>query len=276
MVSHQALGIAYQGSQFHGWQYQSPTVPTVQAHVEQALSIVADEPISVVCAGRTDTGVSATKQVVSFSTQAQRPEKAWVRGVNAHLPDSVSVTFAAAVDEGFSARHSATARRYFYLIYPARVRHALFASGYTRTPMNLDVQRMHAAGQALLGENDFTSFRASKCQANSPMRNVHHLEVRAIGEVIVVDIQANAFLHHMVRNIVGVLMDIGSGRYPIEWMAELLAKRDRTAGSVTAPPMGLYLVDVVYPDYEQVPRGPALPHLFQSLAVPALSPLADN
>lgn len=276
MVSHQALGIAYQGSQYHGWQYQSPSVPTVQAHVEQALSVVANEPISVVCAGRTDTGVSATKQVVSFSAQAERPEKAWVRGVNAHLPDNISVTFAAPVDEAFSARHSATARRYFYLIYPAKVRHALFASGYTRTPLRLDANRMHEAGQALLGENDFTSFRASKCQANTPMRNVHHLRVRAEGDVIVVDIQANAFLHHMVRNIVGVLMDIGSGRYPVEWMAELLARKDRTAGSVTAAPMGLYLVDVVYPDYGQIPKGPALPHLFQSLAAPPLSPIADN
>lgn len=265
MTHHHALGVAYAGAPFHGWQYQSPQVPTVQGYLEQALSTVAAEAVSVTCAGRTDAGVSATKQVISFAVNNERPDKAWVRGVNAHLPDEISVTWAAAVDEGFSARHSATARRYHYLIYPSRVRHALFASGYTRSHRELDPLRMHEAGQFLLGENDFTSFRASKCQATTPMRNVHHLNVYQAGELIVVDIQANAFLHHMVRNIVGALLDVGAGLYEPIWLSELLQKQDRSAGSVTAPPMGLYLVDVIYPGYSQIPADPALPHLLLGL-----------
>ncbi len=142
----------------------------------------------------------------------------------------------------------------------------MFASGYTRCPYELDVDKMHEAGKYLLGENDFTSFRASKCQALSPMRNVHHLNVRRVGQLVLVDIQANAFLHHMVRNIVGVLMDIGSGVHPPIHTANILALRDRTAAGVTAPPNGLYLVNVVYPDHPQIPVGPGLPHLFQTLA----------
>lgn len=266
MSHHHALGIAYEGASYHGWQFQNADVATVQLHLEKALSIVADDPVSVVCAGRTDAGVSATKQVVSFATNSSRPDKAWVRGVNAHLPDDISVTWVASVDAEFSARHSATARRYLYLIYPSKVRHALFASGYTRCPYNLDVAKMQEAGQHLLGENDFTSFRASKCQALSPMRNVHHLNVRQEGHLVVVDIQANAFLHHMVRNIVGVLMDVGSGVQAPDHTKEVLALRDRNAASVTAAPNGLYLVDVIYPNHPQIPVGPGLPHLFHSFA----------
>ncbi len=265
MSHHYALGIAYEGASYHGWQFQNDAVLTVQGCLESALSTVADTPISVTCAGRTDAGVSATKQVVSFSSPVSRPDKAWVRGVNAHLPDSISVTWVRSVDKDFSARHSANARRYCYIVLPARVRNALFSAAFTRDPRALEVADMHAAGQQLLGENDFTSLRASKCQALTPMRNVHHLNVTQVGELIVVDIQANAFLHHMVRNIVGVLLDIGAGQKPIEWAGELLAKRDRTAGGVTAPPHGLYLVDVIYPNYPEIPVGPALPHLFKHL-----------
>jgi tRNA pseudouridine38-40 synthase len=265
MSYHYALGIAYQGSQFHGWQYQSESVPTIQANVERALSVVADHRISVVCAGRTDAGVSATKQVISFSSPVPRPDKAWIKGVNAHLPDSISSNWACDVDEGFSARHSATARRYCYLIYQSRVRHALFFENYTREPRALDEQKMHEAGQFLLGENDFSSYRASKCQALSPMRNIHHVNVRRSGDILVVDVQANAFLHHMVRNIVGVLMDIGAGDKEPSWAGELLALRDRTEGSVTAAPNGLHLVDVIYPDHPQIPVGPAVPHFLRGL-----------
>ena len=265
MSHHYALGISYRGSDFHGWQYQSESVPTVQASLEKALSIVADRPISVVCAGRTDTGVSATKQVVSFSSPVSRPQKAWIKGVNAHLPDSVSSNWSVEVDEGFSARYSAVARRYCYVIYQSKVRHALFSDNYSREPRSLDEHKMQEAGQYLLGENDFSSYRASKCQALSPMRNVHHVEVRRIGDLLIVDIQANAFLHHMVRNIVGVLMDIGAGEQNPAWAGELLALKDRTQGSVTAPPNGLHLVDVIYPDYPQIPVGPDMPHFLQML-----------
>ncbi len=265
MSYYYALGIAYQGAPYHGWQFQNESVPTVQGYLEQALSVVADNPISVTCAGRPDAGVSATKQVVSFESPVARPDKAWVPGVNAHLPDSISVNWAATVEQEFSARHSANARRYCYVILPSKVRNALFASAYTRDPRVLNPDDMHEAGQQLLGENDFTSYRATKCQALTPMRNVHHLNVKQVGELIVVDIQANAFLHHMVRNIVGVLLDIGAGQKPISWAGELLAKRDRTQGSVTAPPEGLYLVDVVYPKHAQIPQDPAMPHLLQHL-----------
>lgn len=265
MSFHYALGVAYQGAPFHGWQYQNETVLTAQGELERGLAVVADNPISVTCAGRTDAGVSATKQVVSFSSPVERPDKAWVRGVNAHLPDALSVNWVASVSERFNARHSAVARRYCYVIYPSKVRHALFSSGYTRDPRKLDASLMHDAGQHLLGEHDFTSYRASKCQALSPMRNVQHLKVKQVGELVVVDIQANAFLHHMVRNIVGVLLDVGSGVFEAKWAGELLAKRDRTAGSVTAPPEGLYLVDVLYPDHPEIPSGPALPHFLQHL-----------
>lgn len=266
MVYHHALGVAYEGAPFHGWQFQGADVNTVQLHLERALSVVADEPVSVICAGRTDAGVSATRQVVSFSTTNSRPDKAWIRGVNAHLPDSISTTWVAQVDSDFSARHSATARRYYYLIYPSKVRHALFSQGYTRCPYELDADKMHEAGQHLLGENDFTSFRASKCQALSPMRNVHHLRVERKGALVVVDIQANAFLHHMVRNIVGVLMEVGGGSHTTDWVAEVLARKDRSAASITAAPNGLYLVDVLYPSYAQIHAGPDLPHLLQAIS----------
>jgi tRNA pseudouridine38-40 synthase len=260
-----ALGIAYQGTRYHGWQYQSESTPTIQLALQTALTVVADESVQVTCAGRTDTGVHATKQVVNLHTTKQRSEKAWVMGTNAHLPDDVSVVWARPVPTDFNARHSAVARRYCYVVYTSPVRSALLPGMYTRDPRRLDAEAMHEAGQALLGENDFTSFRASSCQSRTAMRNVHHIKVTRRGELIVIDIEANAFLHHMVRNIAGVLLDIGAGVYPIGWTAELLALSDRTKGSVTAPPHGLYLVDVIYPDEPQIPIGAALPHFMEGL-----------
>lgn len=260
-----ALGIAYQGTRYHGWQHQGETTPTVQLALQAALSVVADEPMQVTCAGRTDTGVHATKQVVHLHTTRLRSEKAWVMGTNAHLPDDVSVVWARPVPSDFNARHSAVARRYCYVIYTSSIRSALLPGMYTRDPRSLDAAAMHEAGQALLGENDFTSFRASSCQSNTAMRNIHHLKVTRKGALIVIDIEANAFLHHMVRNIAGVLLDIGAGAYPTSWIAELLALSDRTKGSVTAPPHGLYLVDVIYPGEPEIPTGPALPHFMEGL-----------
>ena len=260
-----ALGISYRGTDFHGWQYQNPSIETVQMSVEKALGVVADHPVQVTCAGRTDAGVHATKQVVHFETLSSRPSKAWTQGVNAHLPEQVSIDWSCEVTPDFNARHSAVARRYYYLILNQRLRSGLHSEYYTREHRNLDVEKMHRSGQFLLGENDFTSFRAAHCQANTPMRNVHHLNVERRGDFILVDIQANAFLHHMVRNIVGVLMDIGAGIKPEEWMAALLKIKDRSRGSVTAQPHGLYLVDVVYPNYPTIPQGCALPHFFSLL-----------
>jgi tRNA pseudouridine38-40 synthase len=264
-ISHFALGIAYRGSAFHGYQYQGENIPTVQKALESALSVIADETVQVTCAGRTDTGVHATKQVVNFQTTRERSEKAWVMGTNAHLPDDVSVTWAREVGPDFNARHSAVARRYCYVIYNNRARSALFAGHYTRDPRQIEVSAMHEAAQSLLGENDFTSFRASSCQSRTPNRNIHHINVRRNGDMIVIDIQANAFLHHMVRNIAGVLLDIGAGAKPTSWSGELLLAKNRSLGSVTAPPDGLYLVDVLYPEFSMIPQGPDLPHFLQGL-----------
>lgn len=260
-----ALGISYQGSGFHGWQYQGETIPTIQFSLEHALSIVADTPVRVTCAGRTDAGVHATQQVIQFQTEAIRPLKAWVMGTNAHLPDTISITWSREVAAEFDARFSATARRYFYLIVSDRIRSGLFPDMYTRDPRHIDPARMHDAGQYLLGEHDFSSFRAANCQSKTPVRNIHHLNVSRRGEVVVIDVQANAFLHHMVRNLAGVLMDIGAGEKPISWLGDLLALRDRTRAGITAAAHGLYLVDVSYPDYPEIPTGPVLPHILSLL-----------
>ncbi|HIG40513.1 MAG TPA: tRNA pseudouridine(38-40) synthase TruA [Gammaproteobacteria bacterium] len=260
-----ALGVSYSGESFHGWQFQGDSIATVQACLETALSKVADKPVRVACAGRTDSGVHATKQVVHFQSDVDRPLKAWVMGTNAHLPDSVSVTWSREVPSEFNARHSARARRYVYLIYDQRIRSALFPNLYTREHRTLDPKRMHEAAQYLLGENDFSSFRAANCQSRSPMRNIHHLSVVRGGDLVVIDVQANAFLHHMVRNIAGVLMDIGASEQPVSWTRELIKICDRRQASVTAAPNGLYLVDVLYPDYPEIPEGPDLPHLLSMI-----------
>ena len=236
-----ALGVSYCGADFHGWQYQNELIPTVQAELERALSEIAAEPIRVTCAGRTDSGVHATNQIVNFKTTAERPLKAWVMGANAHLPDTISVNWSREVPDEFNSRHSARARRYFYLIHNNSVRSALFPQMLTREHRDLDVSSMHSAAQFLLGENDFTSFRAAHCQSKTAMRNIHHLNVRKVEDIILIDVQANAFLLHMVRNIAGVLMDIGAGKKEIEWTSELLSLKDRNRGSVTGSPKGLYL-----------------------------------
>jgi tRNA pseudouridine38-40 synthase len=260
-MSRTALGISYTGTAFHGWQAQRQG-PTVQQTLEAALSKIADHEVRVICAGRTDTGVHATHQIVHFDSAAIRPEKAWVLGTNAHLPDTVAVSWSRTVDDSFSARFSATARRYIYAIHNTTVRPALAAGLFTREHRPLDADAMHAAAQALVGEHDFSAYRASKCQSRTPMRNIHEISVYRRNDVVFINIAANAFLHHMVRNIAGVLMDIGAGERPADWSAELLAGRDRTVGAMTAAPHGLYLVNVVYPSQHGLPAGPTLPHFF--------------
>lgn len=261
-----ALVVAYNGKSLHGFQYQNETIATVQGHLEAALSQVADHEIRVSCAGRTDTGVHATHQVIHFDTTASRPIKAWVFGANTHLPDFISVNWAGEVSSEFDARFSAVARRYLYLIYNSPVRSALLHDVLTRERRPLEEARMHAAGRALLGEHDFSSFRSSECQSPTPWRNVHRLEVYRRGDLVVIDITANAFLHHMVRNIAGVLMDIGAGAAEPGWAAEVLAARDRRCAAMTALPNGLYLVDVSYPEQFGIPGGPDLPHLYSTVA----------
>ena len=228
-----ALGIEYNGSRYFGWQRQLE-VASVQACLEAALSKVANEPIGVFCAGRTDAGVHATGQVVHFVTTAVRKDAAWTMGVNSHLPSDIAVRWIKTVDDDFHARFSATARRYRYIIFNHRYRPAVLAQGVTHCYLPLDAEKMEHAAQCLLGENDFTSFRAIQCQSRTPWRNVKHVKVTRHGAYIVVDIKANAFVHHMVRNIVGSLIEIGCGNQDVNWMAELLALKDRSRAAATA------------------------------------------
>ena len=254
-----ALGVEYDGSGFCGWQMQSHGTRTVQREIERALSIVADHDIRVVCAGRTDTGVHASGQVVHFDTRAERRTKAWVMGVNAHLPDDVCVYWAREVPGAFSARFSATLRSYRYVIQQRTARPALNSRRVTWVRHALDAGAMQASAQALLGENDFSSFRSAACQSAHAMRFVKSIEVSTDGGFVYVDIQANAFLHHMVRNIVGSLLKVGCGERPPGWIAELLATKDRTRAGPTAPAEGLYLVAVQYPDEFDIPASGVVP-----------------
>lgn len=248
-----ALGIEYDGSQFCGWQMQKHGTRTVQESVEKALSAVADEPIQVICAGRTDTGVHATGQVVHFETSSTRPEKAWVLGVNTHLPGDVAAVWVRPVDDDFSARFTATARQYRYVILNRKARPAVLHNKVSWRHGEIDEPLMHQAAQLLTGEQDFSSFRSSACQAEHARRHVHFINVHRKGNFIYIDIKANAFLHHMVRNIVGSLLMIGQKEKPVDWLAELISAQDRTLAGPTAPAAGLYLVKVSYPERYDLP-----------------------
>lgn len=243
-----ALVVEYDGSQYHGWQAQSG-LHTVQQAVEQSLSKVADSPVTVVCAGRTDTGVHATNQVVHFDCDKERTIRAWIHGANSFLPKDVCVKWGKQMPDEFHARYTAESRRYRYVIYNGAIRPGLLRSGVTWQYRQLDHRLMHEAGQILLGENDFTSFRSVECQSKTPMRTVHQLQVSRRGDLVMIDITANAFLHHMVRNIAGVLIAVGSGKHSVSWVAEVLNAQDRKLGAETAPPYGLYLVHVSYPEH---------------------------
>ncbi len=240
-----AAGIEYDGRPYSGWQIQDG-VQTVQEEVEKALSKVADHPVRVICAGRTDTGVHAANQVIHFDTTAVRSDYSWVRGANTHLADSICLTWAKPVSDSFHARFMARRRCYRYIILNRPVRPAYLAGKVVWQYRPLDATRMAVAAQYLIGEHDFTSYRALACQAKSPVRNMHQIDVSSSGEFIYLDVCANAFLQHMVRNIAGVLMTIGAGERPVEWAKEVLESRDRTEGGITAPAAGLYLVKVRY------------------------------
>lgn len=255
-----AVGVEYDGSAFCGWQSQHG-VRTVQDCVEQALSKVANEEVRVVCAGRTDTGVHALGQIVHFDTRAQRTSRSWVLGGNANLPGDVSLLWAKAVGEDFHARFSARSRRYRYVILNRWVRPGVLRGRASWVHAPLDVERMGEAALHLIGEHDFSSYRALACQAKSPVRHVYSLQVTRDGDCVYLDVHANAFLHHMVRNIAGVLIAIGKGERPPEWSAEVLHLRDRTLGGVTAPPDGLYFVQAQYADAFGLPP-PAPPPRF--------------
>ncbi|MGH1463467.1 MAG: tRNA pseudouridine(38-40) synthase TruA [Neptuniibacter sp.] len=243
-----ALCVEYSGAGYHGWQIQKEGgVSSIQEEVERALSKIANSPISVVCAGRTDAGVNATYQIIHFDSPVKREERAWVLGTNTHLPDDIAIQWAKPVPEHFHARFSALERRYRYLIYSNPVKPAILPKGVTWTYKTLDIQRMEEAAGYLIGEHDFTSYRAVACQAHSPVRSVKQLDIYSAGSLIVMDVMANAFLHHMIRNFAGVLMKIGCGEAEPIWAKEVLEAKDRRQGGVTAPPFGLYFVDAKYP-----------------------------
>ena len=252
------MGVEYDGSRFCGWQRQHET-RTVPGEIERAVSFVANEPVEVVCAGRTDTGVHGAEQVVHFDARAERRNRSWVLGCNANLPGDVAVLWTHPVEDDFHARFSALSRRYRYVILNRFTRPAILASRVCWEHVRLDVERMQQAATHLLGEHDFTSYRALACQAKHAVREVRELKVVREGEMIYIDIVANAFLHHMVRNIAGVLMEIGIGEREPDWTRELLDVRDRSVGGVTAPAAGLYLVSVEYPDAHGLPQHVRLP-----------------
>lgn len=252
-----ALGIEYDGTDFFGWQRLGHG-PSIQAEIEAALSFVANHPVEVTCAGRTDAGVHARCQVAHFDTTAEREERAWVLGATTRLPHAIAVLWARAMPHDFHARFSARARRYRYVILNRPIRPALEARFVAWERVPLDADAMHASAQALLGEQDFSSFRAVSCQARHALRHVGAVSVRREGERVTVEIEANAFLHHMVRNIVGSLLEVGRGERSVGWIAELLAARDRSVAGVTAMPQGLTFVGPRYPPEWQLPSNVTL------------------
>lgn len=260
-----ALSLEYDGAGFSGWQSQ-PGGNTVQDALERALTAVAGLPVRVVCAGRTDAGVHATVQVVHFDVSVERPMTAWVRGVNAHLPDAVAVRWAVPVSDDFHARFAARARSYRYVLLNRPERPGLLAGkvGWCHRPLN--VAAMQAATSCLIGEHDFSSFRATACQAKTPVKTLYRFEITRLGDLVIFDCCANAFLHHMVRNLVGALVYVGKGKMSPAWLAKLLAACDRRQGAPTFSPDGLYLVGIDYGDRW------ALPQQGRIMAVPQLPP----
>jgi tRNA pseudouridine38-40 synthase len=252
-----ALGLEYDGSDFAGWQSQLHA-RGIQSAVEEGLSVVANHKVEVVAAGRTDAGVHAAMQVVHFDTESVRTERTWMLGATANMPREISVLWARDVPEGFHARYSALARSYRYVILNREPRPALTNNRVSWVRAPLDDNRMHEAAQHLVGEHDFSSFRAAQCQSRTPMRHLHQIAVRRHGEMVILTVTANAFLHHMVRNIAGVLIAIGTGEQPVDWTAQVLAYRDRKLGGVTAAPGGLYLAGIRYAAALKLPSEPAI------------------
>ncbi len=247
-----ALGIEYCGTSYYGWQRQA-TSGGIQEFVEKSLSKIADQEIIVSCAGRTDTGVHALHQVVHFETDIERDLYSWVAGGNVNLPHDISVLWAKRVDDEFHARFSAIARTYRYIILNRQTRPGLHMGKVTWERRALDESRMQSAAKFLIGEHDFTSFRTVACQAKSPNRDVKRLDVRRVDDYVILEIEANAFLHHMVRNIAGVLIRIGRGEAEVSWASEILALKDRTKAAKTAAADGLYLAMIRYPEKYGIP-----------------------
>lgn len=243
----------YDGAAFSGWQTQKHDVRTVQETVEAALSKVADEYTPIITAGRTDTGVHATHQVIHFESNVDRSEFSWCRGTNRFLDRDVRLTWVATVDDEFHARFSALTRSYRFIIYNSPIQSALYRKHVTHESRELDSSLMAEAGRALLGKHDFSSFRAAGCQAHSPVRTLKSFSLHSKGQWIWFDVTANAFLQHMVRNIAGCLIEVGCGKREPDWIADVLEHKDRTKGGITAPSNGLYLVGVEYPELYPLP-----------------------
>ena len=254
-----ALGVEYDGSAFRGWQTQ-PSGNTVQDALEAALQQIAGVPVEVVCAGRTDAGVHATNMVAHFDTEAIRPLRGWMMGANSILPKDISIQWIKEMDSDFHARFKAQARRYRYVVYNNPQRPALLHKQVTHVYAPLDVDKMIQAAKKFEGTHNFESFRAAACQSNQPVRHVSHCRLIRHGCYLVLDIQADGFLHHMVRNIMGCLLEIGQGMYAIDHIDEIFAAEDRKAAGVTAPPDGLYFIQAHYPEHFDLPKVPLGPH----------------
>ncbi|MCF6764773.1 tRNA pseudouridine(38-40) synthase TruA [Thiotrichales bacterium 19S3-7] len=248
-----ACGVEYLGKNYHGWQRQKHCLG-IQERIEKALSFVADQSIEVVCAGRTDQGVHATNQIIHFDTDSKRMMTAWLRGGNAYLPKDIKLLWAKEVDETFHARFSAKWRTYRYVIYTRVTSSAILDGLVTWVKESLDIEAMREAMVDLLGERDFSSFRAAECQSHSAFRNIMSIELIEKGHFLIFEIKGNAFLHHMVRNIVGTLLEVGLKRKQISWIKELLLLKDRRCAGKTAASDGLYLVDVGYDEQYCLPR----------------------
>ena len=253
-----AARVEYDGAGYSGWQAQKHNVRTVQGIVESALAKVADHPISIITAGRTDAGVHATHQVIHFDSTADRSNSDWCRGGNRFMDHDARLHWVCPVDNEFHARFSAVSRSYRFVILNSKIAPAINRAFVTPVRSPLNVELMREAGRLLLGEHDFSSFRAAGCQAHSPIRTVSHFELATQGQYIWFDVCANAFLQHMVRNIAGSLIEVGSGKRSVDWFSELLVVRDRTLAGITAVPNGLYLTGVDYPANYQLPSNRAL------------------
>ncbi|MDB4140226.1 tRNA pseudouridine(38-40) synthase TruA [Candidatus Thioglobus sp.] len=241
-----ALGVEYLGTDFHGWQIQKSGLRTVQGVVEPALSKIANHSVRVFCSGRTDAGVHAQEQVIHFETQTTRTEGAWLFGGNANLPSDVNFKWAKEVNDDFHARFNAHARSYEYKIHHHPVRSSLKTGYYLWEPRSLNIDDMRKAAAFLLGEHDFSCFRGSMCQAKSPIKTIEYLQIDEIGDDLIIKVKANAFLHHMVRNLVGTLLKIGREEESPEWMLSVLNSKDRKQAGATAEPQGLYFIKAYY------------------------------
>lgn len=254
-MSRWAARVEYQGGAYSGWQ-RLGHLKSVQGELERALAVVADHSLEVTAAGRTDAGVHGLGQVIHFDSEAPRSAYAWTLGGNVHLPDDIALRWVQPVAAHFHARHKALARRYRYVFLNDRARSALLAGRVSFWPRHLDEFAMHEAAQQLLGERDFSAFRDSECQSPTPFRNVSSIRVWRHGQFVVIDIRANAFLHHMVRNIAGTLAEVGQGKQPVTWVAEVLEGRVRARAGMTAPADGLYFVGPEYPPEFGLPPPP--------------------